>query len=649
MSLASLGSLSSLLARFPLRIPGVRKPGLMARIGGLGGELRLLTRDELRRRSLSLRYRALSGEASDRILPEAFALVSEAADRAIGTRPDDVQLLGAIAMHQGCIAEMQSGEGKTLAATMPLFLAAIEGHGAHLATANDYLAARDADLIRPVFDLLGLRVGAIQASSSRAERRRAYACDVTCAAARELGSDFLRDRLLGGNSCGRDNAFSLTFPGKPQAAHAAPVQRELNFALVDEADCVLIDEPSPPWIVTSLPGGSASRAEATFRWAAEVAAELAEQTDFRHDAESSELSLLPRGRRKVRERSKPEEVCDLPEIELHDHVERALRALRDFTRDRHYVVRDGAAILVDELTGRLAPGRRWRDGLHQAIEAKEKLAISVGTAESARIHPQDFFRRYTKLTGMSGTAIEARREFRSVFGLAVRVIPSNRTSRRVSLPDRVFLTASDKWDAVVAEVMMMHQAGRPVLIGTRSIDRSEELSRHLKAAGIEHAVLNALRPAEEAAIAAQAGQRGRVTVATNLAGRGTDIRLADEVAQLGGLHVICAEMHESARNDRQLVGQCARHGDPGSCRRFVSLDDQLLEAGLSPRQVERLKGTLAARPEFASRVGRALRRAQARVERRHFQQRKLLRFVENERRKMQAEMGLDPFLDVDAE
>lgn len=646
ISLANLGSLTSLLARLPLRFPGFRHSGVVARISALGGELERLSRDELRRRSLSLRYRALSGEPSSQLLPEAFALVREAADRALGMRPYDVQVLGAVAMHQGCVAEMQTGEGKTLAATMPLFLAAIEARGAHLATANDYLAARDAELMRPVFDLLGQRVAAIQASSSRAERRRAYACDVTYAAARELGFDFLRDRLLGGDAYERDNASSSMFSGKSQAAHAAPVQRELHFALVDEADCMLIDEARTPLIVSSLPGGSAARAEATYRWAAELAGSLDETTDFQHDIERRELSLLPRGRRKVREHRKPAEVCDLPAIDLYEHVERALRAQREFIRDRHYVVRDGQAIIVDEFTGRLALGRRWRDGIHQAIEAKEQLAISLKTAEAARINVQDFFLRYAKLAGMSGTAIDSRREFRRIYRLSVRVIPTNWPLRRARLPDQIFLSASDKWDAVVEEISAMLGTGRPVLVGTRSIDRSEQLSQRLQAAGIEHTVLNAHRHAEEALIVAQAGHRGRVTVATNMAGRGTDIRLADEVVALGGLHVICTEMHESARIDRQLVGRCARQGDPGSYRQFMSLDDELLDTGLSPKQTARLRRRLAARPAIPARVARTFRHAQARVERRHFQQRRLLLYVENERRKMQAEMGLDPFLDA---
>lgn len=637
------------LPRVPWRLLFRRNSLELCRVNDLEAGLLSATEEQLRRSSLSLRYRALSGEPADRLLPEAYALVREAARRTIGMRPYDVQVLGGIAMHRGCVAEMQTGEGKTLAATMPLFLAALSGQGAHLATANDYLAARDADLLRPVYASLGMSVGVIQTGTNRRERRRAYDCDVTYAAARELGFDFLRDRLLADSSAGAASPRRPRLLGQaaglsPEPAQRAPVQRELHFALVDEADSILIDEARTPLIVSALPTQSAVRSQSLFRWAAQSTAAFVEGDDFQHEPQHRRLELTAQGRRKVRELDKPAELCDLAMWELYEYVERALLVEREFFRDRHYVVRAGEVVIVDEFTGRLAEGRRWRDGTHQAVEAKEGLDISLKTGEAARVTVQDFFLLYHRLAGMTGTAATSRRELHRIYRLSVCVIPTNRPARRRRLPDRVFLDGEAKWDAIIAEIVETHAAGRPVLVGTRSIDRSEEVSRRLTDAGIAHAVLNAHRHAEEARIVAHAGEISRVTVATNMAGRGTDIQLAPEVAEAGGLHVICTELHESARIDRQLIGRCARQGDPGSYRQFMALDDDILSLGFGPPRAARLRDHYAGRTATQG-LARLLRKAQRKVERQHFRQRRLLLYHENERRTLQRELGQDPYLD----
>jgi preprotein translocase subunit SecA len=333
-------------------------------------------------------------------------------------------------------------------------------------------------------------------------------------------------------------------------------------------------------------------------------------------------------------------------FDLYEHVELAIRAHREFVRDRHYVVRGGEVVLVDEFTGRLAEGRRWREGLHQAVEAQEGLEVSLKTGEAARVTVQDFFLQYQRLAGMTGTASGSRRELRRIYKLHVAVIPTNRPERRTQLADRVFLDAESKWQAVVAEVVEMRHLGRPVLIGTRSIDKSQQLSERLQAAGVPHELLNAHRHATEAEIVAEAGHVGRVTVATNMAGRGTDIKLAPNVAERGGLHVICTELHESSRIDRQLAGRGARQGDPGSFSQFAALDDDILAAGLGVATAERVRSRAARCTRSLDPFAAVLRRAQAKVERQHFRQRRLLLYHEKERRKLQLEMGQDPYLDA---
>lgn len=623
-----------------------RWSSVVRQINALEPPLQASTDEELRRKSLSLRYRALSGESHLELLPEAFALMREAARRTLNMRHFDVQLLGGIAMCHGSIAEMQTGEGKTLTATLPLYLAALEDKGAHLATANDYLAERDAQIMRPAYQLLGMTVGVVDAAMIRSMRQKAYRCDITYAASREFGFDFLRDRLLLGkqNQSSRD-LLGAMLGQRRVGSGSDPVQRGLHFILVDEADSILIDEARTPLIVSSLPGNSQDAAAALYRWAATVTVAFDEVLDYEYDHKERRVSLRPQGRRKVRELEKPDAIDSIAMFDIYEHVERAIKVDREFFLDRHYIVRDDEVVIVDENTGRLAEGRKWRDGIHQAIEAREGLTVSVKTGEAARVTVQDFYLRYDRLCGMTGTAITSRRELNRIYQAPVSVIPTNRPAIRECWPDRVFGTNEAKWHAIVAEVMEQHEFGRPVLIGTRSIDKSEVLSGLLQQAGIEHNILNARRHAEEAKIVASAGEIGKVTVATNMAGRGTDIKLGEGVSELGGLHVICTELHESARIDRQLIGRCARQGDPGSFRQFMALDDDIIRASWGPRVAKKYEQIGEASPGRCDRFARVLRAAQAKVEALHFRQRRLLLYHEKERRKTQLSMGQDPYLD----
>ncbi len=625
------------LARWALLIP---------KINGFEPELTELDDYHLRKRSLSLRYRAKSGESLEHLLPEAFALVREAGRRALGMRHFDVQLLGGIAMHNRSIAEMQTGEGKTLTATLPAYLNALSGKGVQIATVNDYLALRDAQWMEPLYQMLGVSVGIIQTQQAQGDRRKAYACDVTYGTAKEFGFDFLRDRLL----LRRIREGQLDFLGAMLGQDGAsnneqPVQREPHFAVVDEADSILIDEARTPLIISALPTDEEKLAVECYRWAAGVAQQFVENEHYDYDHDKKTVELTAAGRQQVRMLPKPEAMDQVGMFTIYQYIERAVKVDREYIRDRHYVVRDGEIVIVDEFTGRLGEGRKWRDGIHQAVEAKEDVKVTVETGQAARVTVQDFFLRYPTLCGMTGTASSSARELSKIYKVNVIPIPTNRPAIRQRLPDLVFGTAEEKWRAIVDEVVEVHATGRPLLIGTRSIDKSELLSLLLNQAGIEHQVLNAHKVAEEAEIVAQAGRLGRVTVSTNMAGRGTDIKLEDDVRQLGGLHVICTEMHDSARIDRQLIGRCGRQGDPGTFRQYLALDDEILIAGLGPKTGKRLKqyGSQAQGklPSYAPRF----RKAQSRIERRHYRDRRGLMYFEKERKKLQIQMGQDPYLD----
>jgi len=521
----------------------------------------------------------------------AFALVREVASRQIGQRPFPVQIAGAFALESGCIAEMATGEGKTLTATMPATVAGWRGRPCHIITVNDYLAERDAQWMGAIYRFCGLTVAYIQQGMSAAQRRLAYSADITYCTNKEVTADFLRDRLTLGRLKGLSSALLAKIAGgtgfQPvkhgQDGRATVldhlVQRGLNFAIVDEADSVLVDEAITPLIISG-PAPNPEQTEA-IRTAANVAAELAPEVDYRVNWQYREVELTKLGQARLSSlMARPSSLVFRRDEEI---VTKALIAKELYSRDKHYVVAPPSAgrghsqvVIVDDFTGRLMPDRTWRDGLHQAIEAKEGLEITPPKDTYARISFQRFFRLYRKLCGMTGTAKEATAEFWQIYNLPVVVIPTNRPCVRRILPDIVVPTKSAKWERVVSEIRSVHASGRPVLVGTRSVADSEYLSSLLKREGLDHQVLNAVRHREEAQIVAGAGQAGKITIATNMAGRGTDIKLGRAVAKLGGLHVISGERNESARIDRQLFGRCARQGDPGSAQAIVSLEDEFV-------------------------------------------------------------------------
>ncbi|GIX00533.1 MAG: protein translocase subunit SecA 2 [Pirellulaceae bacterium] len=616
-------------------------------VAALESQMRQLTTEQMRKQSLSLRYRAMSGESLRNLLPEAFALVREAGRRALNMRHFDVQILGGAALFDGCIAEMQTGEGKTLTATLPLYLHSLAGKGAHLATVNDYLAERDASWMRPIYELLGVSVGVVLTDHSPDQRRKAYACDITYGTAKEFGFDFLRDRLL----LRAQGRILSDFLGDGSAERWTgqgdePVQRTMHFALVDEADSILIDEARTPLIIGSLGDETRQTVIATFRWAAEHAAKFEVDEHFTIDEDTRKIELTGRGRAVVRSLPRDEDLRTVALVDLYEFIERAIKVHRDFHLDQQYVVRDGEIVIVDEFTGRLAEGRKWRDGIHQAIEAKEGVEVTVPTGQAARITVQDLFHRYRFLAGMTGTASTSAPELRKIYKTPVVLVPTNRPPQRQQLPDRVYGTMEQKFAAIVEEVKVMHEVGRPVLIGTRSIDKSNLLAEMLRAEGIECQVLNANEIEREAEIVAEAGKYRRVTVATNMAGRGTDIKLTDETRALGGMHVICTELHDSARVDRQLIGRCGRQGDPGSYRQYLSLDDDILKNGFGLKRAAELAELGKTKPGPFHHMARLFRKAQRRVERKHFRDRMMLLHHERERTKLQREIGQDPYLDT---
>ncbi len=620
---------------------------LLPKIAALEPDLQKLTDYDLRKRSLSLRYRARSGEPLARLLPEAYALVREAGRRTIRMRHFDVQILGGTAMFYRSIVEMQTGEGKTLTATLPMYLYALAGKGCSLATVNDYLAKRDAEWMGPIYKALGLTVGVIQTQMAQPDRRKAYACDVTYGTAKEFGFDFLRDRLLLRRIReGQSDLLGGMLGNRSAAANEKPVQREPYFALVDEADSILIDEARTPLIISALPTEEEKLEVECYKWSAAVAREFVEDEDYEYDHDEKKVELTREGRRKVRTLPKPEAMDTVGMFDIYQYIERAIKVEREFHLDQQYVVVDGEIVIVDEFTGRMAEGRKWRDGIHQAVEAKQGVKVTVATGQAARVTVQDFFLRFEKLAGMTGTARASARELRKIYKCHVIQVPTNRPVIRKKLPDRVFGHADAKWEAVVEEICRLHAEGRPILVGTRSIDKSVHLSQMLAERGIEHQVLNAHHVEEEAEIVARAGLPGRVTVSTNMAGRGTDIKLGEGVAEKGGLHVICTEMHDSARIDWQLRGRCGRQGDPGTFRQYIALDDELLFTGLGPNRSRKYEAIGQENNGTFDRYARLFRKAQKKVERRHFRDRKALMYFEKQRKKMQRQMGQDPYLDT---
>jgi preprotein translocase subunit SecA len=462
-----------------------------------------------------------------------------------------------------------------------------------------------------------------------------------------MGFDFLRDRLLlRGLESGSQDLFGQMLGVAGQSGQDTPVQRSLTFMLVDEADSILIDEARTPLIISALPGEDEKIMAEAYQWAATVRDDFVEHDDFDYDHEDRTVELTLAGRQKVRALKKPSALDRLQLSAIYEYIQRAIKVHREMFLDRQYVVRDGEIVIVDEFTGRLGEGRKWRAGIHQAVEAQEGVEITFATNQAARITVQDLFLRYERLAGMTGTASTSRGELKKIYQVHVESIPTNKPPIRQQLPTLIFGDSDQKWAAVVEDAAQQHQHNRPVLIGTRSIDKSEHLAQLLMAQGMQPVVLNARHVEQEAQIVAAAGQAGKVTVATNMAGRGTDVKLEDEVRALGGLHVICTELHEAQRIDRQLIGRCGRQGDPGTYRQFLALDDEILLLGYGPKKADRLKlqGTKSTGPLRG--LESLFTRAQRRVERRHFRDRKVMLYHEKERQKVQQQMGQDPYLDT---
>ena len=496
--------------------------------------------------------RLQKGETLDDILPEAFAVCREASKRVLGMRHFDVQMLGGICLHRGNIAEMRTGEGKTLVATLAVYLNALSGKGVHVVTVNDYLATRDSEQMGRLYNFLGLSTGLIVANLDYNQRKEAYAADVTYGTNNEFGFDYLRDNMVSDVS--------------------QMVQRPLNYAIVDEVDSILIDEARTPLIIS----GPGSRSTDNYYKLAQVVPHLVKDEDYTIDEKQKTIAPTDSGITKVEKMLGIENLYDADNIELNHLLGASLRAYAMMHRDTDYVVKDGEVVIVDEFTGRLMFGRRYSDGLHQAIEAKEGLKVERESQTLASITFQNYFRMYEKLSGMTGTAKTEEKEFNDIYGLEVIPIPPNRPLIRVDLPDLIFKSKAAKYRAVVRNAVERHQTGQPILIGTTSITQSEELSDMLLRAGVPHKVLNAKHHEQEAEIVANAGQMGMVTIATNMAGRGTDITLGEGVPELGGLAIVGTERHESRRIDNQLRGRAGRQGDPGSSQFFLSLEDDLM-------------------------------------------------------------------------
>ncbi len=613
-----------------------------------------LNDDELRAAGIKLRGRGRGGEDLDYLIPEAFGLVCVVAQRRVGMRPFDVQLAAGVIMHQGGLAELATGEGKTLCASLPVFLNGLSGKGVHVSTVNDYLARRDAEEMGKIYQALGLSVGCLQQNMPDQDRYRAYRCDVTYGTAAEFGFDFLRDRLKVAGQKGQDDPFWSPWVRGPGGAPSGPPQDNLvqraehYYALVDEADNIFIDDAKTPLIIASETRIASADEQIVFKWANEVALQMEPDKHFEWDAKKQKLELTSEGKRLANWANPPSGKHSHAMDKLYEHLEQSLHAHHRFRRDQQYMVdpKSKEVVIIDESTGRSMPDRHWREGLHQAVEAKEGVTIHKPSDHAAQITFQSFFKLYKKLSGMTGTAAQNWFELRRVYKLWVVCVPTNRHMIREDLPDRVFANEDEKFGAVVEQCRQLREAGRAVLIGTRSVEKSEKLSGLLREAGVEHCVLNARQNESEAMLIEKAGQQGRITVATNMAGRGTDIKPVPEVLAAGGLHVIGTERHDSMRIDRQLAGRAGRQGDPGSSQFFMCLEDELLE-GLGFERGERLKKKGLAAKQGGDWSGwlRLFRRAQRKVESRHRRSRVDLMVYEKQRQEVLKDLGADPYVD----
>ena len=575
---------------------------VVERINAFEPQMQSMNDDVLKTQTKIFKDRLKNGESLDDILPEAFATVREASVRTLKMRHFDVQLIGGIVLHRGTIAEMKTGEGKTLAATLPTYLNALSGKGVHIITVNDYLARRDTEWMGHIYKFLGLSVGCILHGLNDDERKAAYNSDITYGTNNEFGFDYLRDNMK----------FDID----------TIVQKELNFAIVDEVDSILVDEARTPLIIS----GPAEKSTDLYHLVNVIIPRLVSENDYTVDEKARSSVLTEEGVAKAEKLLKVENLYDPKYIELLHHVNQALKAHTLFKRDVDYIVKNGEVIIVDEFTGRLMPGRRYSEGLHQALEAKENVKVENENQTLATVTFQNYFRMYDKLAGMTGTADTEAAEFKKIYDLDVMVIPTNKPMIRTDNPDVIYKTRKEKFDAALNEIVALNKKGQPVLVGTISIDVSEDFSNKLKKRGIKHTVLNAKNHEKEAEIIALAGQKEAVTISTNMAGRGTDIVLGEGVTELGGLHILGTERHESRRIDNQLRGRSGRQGDPGSSRFYLSLEDDLLRIFGGERItgiMERL-GMEEGEPIENKLISKAIENAQAKVEGHNFDIRKQL-------------------------
>jgi len=575
---------------------------VIAKINSLEPEMQSKSDDQLKAQTSLFKNRVEQGESLDDILPEAFATVREASVRTLEMRHFDAQLIGGLVLHQGKIVEMKTGEGKTLAATLPAYLNAISGKGVHIITVNDYLAKRDTEWMGNIYQFLDLSVGAILHGLDDDQRKKEYGSDITYGTNNEFGFDYLRD--------------NMKFEGE------SIVQGDLNFGIVDEVDSILVDEARTPLIIS----GPAEKSTHLYYHVNGIIPRLKLDKDFTVDEKARAAVLTEEGVAKAENILKVDNLFDPKYIELLHHINQALKAHALFKRDVDYIIKDGGVVIVDEFTGRLMPGRRYSEGLHQALEAKENVKIENENQTLATITFQNYFRMYDKLAGMTGTADTEAAEFKKIYDLDVMVIPTNKPMIRIDNPDVIYKSKKEKYEAALDEIEALHEKGQPVLVGTISIDVSESLAKKLSKRGIKHSVLNAKNHKREAEIITMAGQKGAVTISTNMAGRGTDIVLGDGVVELGGLHILGTERHESRRIDNQLRGRSGRQGDPGSSRFFLALEDDLLRifGGERITGIMEKLGMEDGEPIEHNLISKAIENAQKKVEGHNFDIRKQL-------------------------
>jgi len=605
-------------------------------------DVKQLSDEDFTGRARELAWNIRSGFPLHRAMNDVFSMVCEAGRRTVQLTPYEVQVMGGLALAEHRVAEMQTGEGKTLTATLPASLYAMAGKGCHVVTVNDYLAARDAELMRPIYELMGLSVGCVDSDKEDDERREAYNCDITYGTANEIGFDFLRDRL---------QSESVTAPNdlhryaSNSSGGTGTVQRGHYFALIDEADSVLIDDAGTPLII-GLPEPNSIPVISLLHWANSLVPALEEKSDYESEPDRRQATLTEQGAQRVLMSARPQWLRKHGNEQLLSQVETAIAAELFYKLDHEYVVSDGEITIVDESTGRMMDGRKWQRGLHQAVEVKEGVPVTENTHHAAQITIQSFYRRYRFLAGMTGTAVQAKRELKKVYRIGVSVIPTNRPCIRQEVRPRVFNTDTARNAALVECVVEMVRRKRAILIGTPSVNASEELGRLLNSRAVRHTILNARHEKEEAEIISKAGRPGQVIIATNMAGRGTDIIPHEDVVTNGGVHVIATSIHSSVRIDRQLVGRTARQGDPGSFQFLLSLEDQFLRI-LPERTRKQLAIMVAGKPRElpVQYVSRYFLKVQKQLERIHLRTRKHMLRSEQQQQETFRRIGLDPYLE----